>query len=150
MIRWLLQASDAIRDRGRKRRWTVDSAMGRRAEDMAHRFLQKRGMVIVARNYQASFGGADLDLVGWENGRLAFVEVKSRSAADAEPPERAVDAEKQRLLERAARDFAARAGVEWDRVRFDVVSVIMGERPTIEWFARAFGTQHLDTAPDAS
>jgi putative endonuclease len=140
-MHWLLKAADAIRDRGRRRRWPKDLAMGRRAEDMAHRFLQKRGMVIVARNYQATFGGADLDLVGWEGGRLAFVEVKARSSAAAEPPERAVDAEKQRLLERAARDFARRAGVEWSSVRFDVVSVVMGEPPGIEWFARAFGTQ---------
>ena len=42
---------------------------------------------------------------------------------------------------RAARDFAGRAGVEWSQVRFDVVSVVMGERPEIEWFARAFGTR---------
>jgi putative endonuclease len=141
VIRWLYKLSDAIRDRGRRRRWPRDLATGRRAEDLAHRFLQKRGMVIVARNYRASFGGADLDLVGWENGELAFVEVKSRTSADAEPPERAVDAEKQRLLKRAARDFTSRAGVEWNQVRFDIVSVIMGERTRIEWFARAFGAR---------
>jgi putative endonuclease len=141
VIHWLYRVADAIRDRGRRRRWPRDLATGRRAEDLAHRFLQKRGMLIVARNYKPPFGGADLDLVGWEGGRLAFVEVKSRSSRDTEPPQRAVDAEKQRLLERAARDFAARAGVEWSQVRFDVVSVVMGEPPAIEWFARAFGTQ---------
>jgi putative endonuclease len=141
VIRWLYQAADAIRDRGRRRRWPRDLATGRRAEDLAHRFLQKRRMRIVARNYRPPFGGADLDLVGWEGGRLVFVEVKARSSTDAEPPERAVDADKQRLLERAARDFAVRAGVEWSQVRFDVVSVVMGERPAIEWFARAFGAQ---------
>jgi putative endonuclease len=145
-MRWLFKAADAIRDGGRRRRWPRDLAMGRRAEDIAQRFLQKRGMVIVARNYQATFGGADLDLVGWEGGVLAFVEVKARSSADAEPPERAVDAEKQRLLERAARDFAGRAGVEWSQVRFDVVSVMMGERPEIEWFARAFGAPRTHDA----
>jgi putative endonuclease len=138
MIRWLMRLADIIRDRGRRRTWPRDLAVGRRAEDLAHRFLQKRGMVIVARNYQASSGGADLDLVGWEGGQLAFVEVKARSSARAEEPERAVDAEKQRLLERAARDFAGRAGVEWSRVRFDIVSVVMGKRPKIEWFAQAF------------
>ena len=136
-----MKAADAVRDRGRRRRWPKDLAMGRRAEDMAQRFLQKRGMVIVARNYQASFGGADLDLVGWEGGQLVFVEVKARSSAEAEPPERAVDAEKQRLLERAARDFTKRAGVEWTLVRFDVVSLVMSTPPGIEWFAGAFGAQ---------
>ena len=62
--------------------------------------------------------------MGWKEGTLTFIEVKSRASGDREPPERAVDAEKERLLERSARDYARRAGVDWDRVRFDIVSVI--------------------------
>jgi putative endonuclease len=139
MIRWFYKVADAVRDRGRRRRWPAELTSGRRAEDLAHRFLQRQGMKIVARNYQAPFGGADLDLVGWAGDRLAFIEVKSRSSADAEPPERAVDPTKERHLERAARDFAGRSGVEWSRVRFDVVSIVFSDPPKIEWFTAAFG-----------
>ena len=138
-MRLLYRLADRIRDRGRRRSWPEESATGRRAEDLAHRFLQERGVVIVARNYQAPFGGADLDLVGWEGDTLAFVEVKARSSAQAEPPQRAVDAEKQRHLERAARDFAGRSGVDSTRMRFDVVSVVLAEPPAIEWIPGAFG-----------
>lgn len=139
MIRWIYTLADALRHAGRRRVWAPDHAAGRRAEDLAHRFLRRKGMRIVARNYRPPSGGADLDLVGWSAGSLAFIEVKSRSSAAAEPPERAVDAEKQRLLERAARDFAGRSGVPWERVRFDVVSVVFGDPPKIEWFTAAFG-----------
>ena len=93
---------------------------------------------MVARNYHPPFGGADLDLVGWDGGRLAIVEVKSRSGGEAEPPERAVDADKERLLERSARDYVRRAGADWSQVRFDIVSVVFSDPPRIEWFPDAF------------
>jgi putative endonuclease len=95
-------------------------------------------MVIVARNYHPPFGGADLDLVGWDGGRLAIIEVKSRAAGEVEPPERAVDAEKERLLERSARDYVRRVGADWGQIRFDIVSVVFSDPPRIEWFADAF------------
>jgi len=50
-----------------------------------------------------------------------------------------VDAEKQQKVVRAGRDYAGRAGGEWDRTRFDIVSVVV-ERPRvrIEWIRDAF------------
>jgi putative endonuclease len=135
---WVYKLADLVRDRGRRRFWPGALASGRRGEDLAHRFLKRRGMTIVARNYHPPFGGADLDLVGWEGDRLVIIEVKSRSSAEGEAPERAVDAEKERLLERSARDYVRRAGVDWNRVRFDIVSIVFSEPPRIEWFADAF------------
>ena len=139
MMGWLYRLADMVRDRGRRRVWAKEMASGRRGEDLAHRFVRRRGMVIVARNYLPPFGGADLDLVGWMEGRLTFIEVKSRSSGDFEAPERAVNAEKERRLERSARDYARRAGVDWGSARFDIVSVRFGKPPQIEWFQDAFG-----------
>jgi Holliday junction resolvase-like predicted endonuclease len=48
-----------------------------------------------------------------------------------------VDAEKQFHLTCAARDYARRAGVEWPRVRFDIVSVVLSPR-RIEWLPDLF------------
>ena len=141
MIAWAYKIMDLVRHRGRRRFWPGRQASGRRGEDLAHSFLRRAGMVIVARNYRPSFGGADLDLVGWIGDKLAIVEVKSRSSAEAEPPDRAVDAEKELLLERSARDYCRRAGADWNTVRFDIVSVILSEPPHIDWFADAFGTR---------
>jgi len=68
--------------------------------------------------------------------------VKTRASAEFGEPERAVDAEKQQHVRRAARDYARRAGVEWERVRFDIVSVVLDERPVrIEWIRDAFRTR---------
>ena len=138
MIDWVYRLADAVRDRGRRRFWPRDLASGRRAEDLAHRFLRRRGMVIVARNYRPPFGGGEIDLIGWDREKLAIVEVKSRATAEFGDPEHAVDQEKQRFLERAARDYARRAGVDWNRVRFDIVSVILSTPPRLVLFADAF------------
>src|SRR6185295_10596464 len=86
---WLYRLADAARDRGRRRFWTADLASGRRAEDLAHRFLRRRGMTIVARNYRPPFGGGEIDLIAWHGDRLVFVEVKSRATGEFGAPERA-------------------------------------------------------------
>jgi putative endonuclease len=130
-MRWLLRLADSARHRARLRRWAPDQAAGRRGEDLAHRFLERRGYVIVARNYRLAGGGGEIDLVGWDGPALAFIEVKSRRTEEHGAPDRNIDEEKQRRLCRAARDYARRAGVAWAQVRFDTVSVVFAEPPEL-------------------
>jgi len=104
---------------------------------MAHRYLRGRGCTVVARNYRPPSGHGEIDLVVWDGEKLVFVEVKTRETSDFGEPDRAVDAEKQFHLIRAARDYARRAGVEWQHVRFDVLTVVLSPR-RIEWLRDAF------------
>jgi len=106
---------------------------------LAHRYLRKHGCTIVARRYRPNSGGGEIDLVAWHCGTLVFVEVKTRASAEFGAPERAVDAEKQVYLTRAGRDYARRAGVEWGKVRFDIVSIVLTKPPEIDWIREAFG-----------
>ncbi len=138
MIAWLLRVIDAARDRGRRRRWQPDQAAGRRGEDLAHRFLERRGFTVVARNYRPPSGSDEIDLVAWDGPALVFVEVKSRDTAAFGSPDRNVDREKRFALERAARDYARRAGVVWDSVRFDLVTVLLRNPPAIDHRRNAF------------
>lgn len=71
-------------------------------------------------------------------GTLVFVEVKTRASTEFGTPDRAVDADKERYLRRAGRDYARRAGVDWTDVRFDIVSIVLGRPPQIEWIQDAF------------
>jgi putative endonuclease len=132
MIGLIYRAVDALRRR------TLSANHGRMGEDLAHRFLRSRGCTVVARNYRPPIGHGEIDLVVWHGGKLVFVEVKTRDTADFGEPERAVDAEKRLHLTRAARDYARRAGVEWQNVRFDVVAIVLSLR-RIEWFRDMFG-----------
>jgi putative endonuclease len=132
VIGLLYRAADAVR-----RRYVADDH-GRLGEDLAHRYLRRRGCVVTARNYRPPSGAGEIDLVVWDRGALAFVEVKTRAAADHGPPEAAVDREKRARVERAARDYARRAGVDWENTRFDIVSVLLFDPPRIEWIRDAW------------
>ena len=121
---------------------TPERSLGRRGEDYAHRFLEKRGFRIVARNYRSPAGGNELDLVAWDKEHLVFIEVKTRMPDDISTPDRAITPEKQRRLIQGARDYALRANVDWGYVRFDVVAVIEGPKPTIQHYPDAFGSRH--------
>jgi putative endonuclease len=137
----ILRFSDWLRHLLRRRRWTPTLALGRRGEDLAHRFLRAKGFIIVARNYRLASGDAEADLIAWEGETLVFVEVKSRESADFGPPERAIGEEKRRPLLRIAREYTRKTVTSWDRIRFDVVSVVLKKPPVIEHFRNALPTQ---------
>jgi len=120
-------------------------ALGRRGEDLAHRFLQKHGYTVVARNYRTATGSGELDIVaatrddGAQAASLVMVEVKTRTSTEFGLPERNVDREKERRMLRAAEDFARRSDVPLKRVRFDVITVVMtGKRPEIRHLRDVF------------
>jgi len=135
----LLAFADLLRQQGQRKHLSADHALGRRGEDIAHRFLQRAGIVIVARNYRMSSGAGEIDLVGWEGDRLVFVEVKSRQTDEYGAPDRAIGAQKQFSLIRAAREYARHAAVPWERVRFDVVTVVFSKPPSVVHFRDVFG-----------
>lgn len=109
---------------------------GRDGEEAAARFLEARGLAVVARNVRA--GGGEIDLVAAEGATLVFVEVKWRRDASRGSPAEAVTPAKRRRLLSAARAFLAEnpAGARRD-VRFDVVA-IEGAADTIDWIRGAF------------
>ena len=131
MLGLIYRMADAVRHH-----WLKDN-YGRVGEDLAHRHLRRRGCTIVARNYRPRSGGEEIDLVAWHGRTLVFVEVKTRASGDFGQPDRAVDGDKRQILARAARDYARRAGVGWDRTRFDIVAVVLSPR-RIEWIRDAF------------
>ncbi len=129
----LFRIADAIRDKLRR-------DVGRYGEDLAHRYLRRLKYTIVARNYRAASGApGEIDLIARDGCRLIFVEVKTRANDAVGFPERAVDSGKQRALLRVAREYARRANVPWDDVRFDVLAITGIRKPRIEHHKDAFG-----------
>ncbi len=113
---------------------------GRRGEDLAYFYLRENGYTVVARNWRTPLRKGELDLVAWDDGTLAFVEVKTRTRKAFVPAEAAVDRDKQRELMAMARAFLRkhRAGTPY---RFDIVSVYMedAQSPEVALFKDAFG-----------
>jgi putative endonuclease len=143
MLGLLYRLSDALRRR------SLGTDHGRMGEDLAHRYLRGCGCTVVARNYRPRSGNGEIDLVAWHGDKLVFVEVKTRATVEFGQPERAVDAEKRGHLTRAARDYARRAGVDWNHVRFDIVAVVLRPR-RVEWIRDAFLARRATTASSGS
>ena len=121
------------------RRFFPPRTLGQRGEDAAARFLQREGYKILARGRRLATG--ELDLVALDGRTIVFVEVKTRTSADAGHPADAVDAVKQRKLTRLAVTFMKRHGLLEYPARFDVVAITWpsdGSRPRIEHFKNAF------------
>ena len=134
---WLL--SDWLRHRARLRKGNPQHAWGARGEDLAHRFLQKLGYVVVARNWRAEDGSGELDLVAWDGASLVVVEVKTRASAEFGLPEDAVDEGKRWRLARTAARYARAADIPLNLLRFDIVSILVGgKRPAIDHIRGAF------------
>jgi putative endonuclease len=127
-ILWKL--SDRARQFRQRRVLNAVAALGRRGEDMAHRYLRGAGYMVVARNYRPG-ADSEIDIVARRGELVVFVEVKTRTSAAFGSPERAIDLEKQKNIVRAARSFVTRAGMEWNRVRFDTISVVFTKPPSI-------------------
>jgi len=134
MLAKLYGFADLLRDHARRHHMPGDHALGRRGEDIAQRFLQRAGIVIVDRNYRMSSGAGEVDLIGWDAETLVFVEVKSRTSEEHGAPDRAIGTQKQFRLMRAAREYARHAEVRWDKVRFDVVNVVFSTPPAVTHF----------------
>lgn len=109
---------------------TPEAALGRRGEDLAHRYLRSAGLTVIARNYRAG-KDSEIDIVARNGNITVFVEVKSRRSEEFGAPGRAIDHEKQKHIIRAARSYVTRAGLDWSQVRFDTISVVLSSPPSI-------------------
>ena len=113
---------------------------GRRGEEDAYFHLRKLGYIFVARNFRSPKHRGEIDLIGWNDDVLCFVEVKTRTSKDVKPPEAAVDQHKRREIAAVAREYLRHAppSCQW---RFDIVSVYYDQsnscQPQIELFRNA-------------
>jgi len=113
-------------------------ALGAHGEELAARHVQAAGMEIIARNWRCRYG--ELDLVIRDAGVTAFVEVKTRSGRNFGPPTEAVTFAKRQRIRRLALLWLSEQDGPWQRVRFDVVSVLLAKdaEPAIEHLKAVF------------
>ena len=97
-------------------------------EDLALRYLTRRGYRLVERNYRKRRGEVDLILRYEET--LVFVEVKLRRSTGFGDPLEAVTARKQATIRSLAEQYLADNQPDYDTVRFDVIG-ILADRPEV-------------------
>jgi putative endonuclease len=117
--------------------WRRRLAVGKRGEQIARRYLRRRGYIILAANYRAA--GAEIDLVAFDRETLVFIEVKAREHTAVGTPREAVDEHKQQQIRRAADAYVAARRATGLAVRFDVVAMVgTGRGRKIELLKDAF------------
>src|SRR5215470_10044102 len=69
----------------------------------AYFYLRSLGYRIVAKNFRTPHEHGEIDMIGWDDGVLCFIEVKTLTKVTLAPPEMAVDAEKKQHIRSVAR-----------------------------------------------
>jgi putative endonuclease len=100
--------------------------LGRWGERRCEKFLKRKGLKTLARNFSCSTGEVDLIMVDAERA-IVFVEVKTRGDEAFAPAESAFTKAKKKRLFRAARFFLSAHHIEDRPCRFDLVTVVLDQ-----------------------
>ena len=105
-------------------------------------FLRKKGYKLLEKNYRCKIG--EIDVIAEKQGRLVFIEVKTRESARYGPPEEAVHRVKQEKILRIAEWYQKEKKVFERPVSFEVVAIDWrpDNPPEIRLIANAFTADH--------
>lgn len=112
-------------------------SLGIQGEEIAARFLKKKGYKVLTRNYRTRMG--EIDIIAKKNHTLCFVEVRTRRSDRFGAAGESIDRKKRRHLEQTALHYL-QSVLPWEgEIRFDVVTITFSEDPPlIELFPNAF------------
>jgi putative endonuclease len=118
--------------------------LGDRGEVQAWGFLIKQGYKIIEKNYRCKIG--EIDVICKKDGRLIFVEVKTRQSSRFGSPEEAVSKQKQNKIARVAEWYLKENKLPVSKTGFAVVAVkhYGGAEPEIRLIKDAFSLESLE------
>ncbi len=110
--------------------------LGEKGEELAVRFLKKKGYKIIKQNYKTRIG--EIDIIAKDRESLVFIEVKTRESIEYGLPFEAVNSAKKRKIRNVALLYLKRLK-EIPPCRFDVVSIYYKQvNPEFELIKDAF------------
>lgn len=120
------------------------SGVGLKGEKIAVRFLRKKGLRILARNYR--FKRKEIDIIAQDKETICFIEVKTRTTKDFGFPEEAVNGKKRRDILQIAVSYLKRFNMLGCPIRFDVISISWDKKkPEISYIKNAFISENFWT-----
>jgi len=107
-----------------------EKSLGEKGEDLAVKYLKKKGYTIFERNWRNKKGYqiGEIDIIAQKEGRLIFVEVKSGKLKKEECLlEERITPEKLRKLERISQEYLYYKDKQQCEYQFDAVLVYIRE-----------------------
>ena len=113
--------------------------LGRWGEKRSQRFLKRKGLKTLTRNFSCKTGEIDLIMVAPDR-TIVFVEVRTRADETFGSAESSITFAKKTRLIRTARYFLATNDIDDRPFRFDVVTIVLGPKgtPQIRYYKNAF------------
>ncbi len=112
------------------------TATGHIAENLAARFLEKRGLTVKTRNYRCR--GGEIDLVCRDGNALVFVEVRLRRNNGFGGAGASITRTKQRRIIHAAQHYLSAHRLHDCACRFDCLLLDGTREQDVEWVKDAF------------
>ncbi len=104
--------------------------LGIEGEEIAKRYLKKKGFRILAEGFRTS--RKEIDIIASRGDTVVFVEVKARRKSHFGFPEEAVDRSKQEKIRMAASAWLVQQPFKFRECRFDVISVVFNSEEDYE------------------
>ena len=123
----------------RRKLLTDTKRLGRWGESRCEKYLRRKGLRRIGRNFACRSGEIDL-IMASNDGVIVFVEVKTRADESFVKVESAVTPAKRARIVRTAKYFVKSYKIKDKPLRFDVVCVILGHKgkPEIRHYENAF------------
>ena len=114
--------------------------LGETGEQMAARYLEEQGCVILERHYRKDH--KEVDIIALDHGELAVIEVKTRTNEDYFTAEQAVDHRKRQNIIRVANNYVRRHR-RTEPLRFDIIAIVgSGATAEIRYTKDAFNVMN--------
>ncbi|MGD0078962.1 MAG: YraN family protein [Sedimentisphaerales bacterium] len=113
--------------------------LGKWGERQCEKFLKRKGLKTLTRNYACNAGEIDLIMVDKDRA-IVFVEVKTRLDEEFAPTETVVNKTKADKMVKTSRYFLSVHDIASRPYRFDVITITLGQRgpAQIQHFKNAF------------
>ncbi|MCD6427606.1 MAG: YraN family protein [Caldisericaceae bacterium] len=110
-------------------------SLGEKGEEIAVRFLKKKRIKILERNFRTPYG--EIDIIGTDGKKVRFIEVKTRSSEKFGKPFEAVNKSKLRHIKNSALFYLNGKDTDFE---IDVISVLIDEKGNekIEYIENVF------------
>jgi len=95
--------------------------LGLKGEELAIKYLEGKGYLILAKNYR--YRKAEIDIIAKKDSTLAIVEVKTRSSNYFGNPQDFVNEKKIRLLVSAVNYYVIEGDLDVE-IRFDIIAIL--------------------------